>query len=364
MKQLFNSVLLLVILAGVVACSSLNSDQKIDYRTSEITPTLEVPPDLVSRSSNRNLTLPGSKIGLPGNSGRYVETGNLNIDARTLPQFENIKINGEGDLYWLEVPDKAEKVYPVIRNFWLEQGFTLEMDEPAIGIMETNWLSLKSGSDSFLASFFESMAAAERKDQYKTRFERSTDNLGTRIYIAHNGQELVIDDANLPKSTVKFGRSQGWNFTPSDSFKEYEMLSRLMIFMGMQDSAVKAELEKIGLFAARAGIEYDKENEETFLQVKQGFQQTWNRLIHQMDRLSIPFIKQNKKDNEGSISIKSSALVDRIDQPAELSDNITLSLNGGSNSDNTRIDVLDDSGSLDQSDNAKKVMQFFQQQLK
>lgn len=62
-----------------LACSS-SSDEGINYRDSVITPTLEIPPDLISSESNKNLTLPGSKVGTKENTGRFVETGNLNKD--------------------------------------------------------------------------------------------------------------------------------------------------------------------------------------------------------------------------------------------------------------------------------------------
>ena len=62
-----------------LACSS-NSDSGINYDESVITPTLEIPPDLISVKSDKNLELPGSKVGTQENTGRFVETGNLNTE--------------------------------------------------------------------------------------------------------------------------------------------------------------------------------------------------------------------------------------------------------------------------------------------
>lgn len=68
--------------ATQIACSS-SSDEGINYRDSVIAPTLEIPPDLISAESNKNLKLPGSKVGTKENTGRFVETGNLNKDDDT-----------------------------------------------------------------------------------------------------------------------------------------------------------------------------------------------------------------------------------------------------------------------------------------
>ena len=361
MRQQFLSFLTVAAVLSLSACGSFLKSEEIDYRHSVITPTLEVPPDLISRSADQNLDLPGSHIGKPENSGRFVETGNLNIESRTLPVFNNLSLQGQGDMHWLVVPDVAEKVFPLIRNYWSEQGFILTVDEPAVGIMETNWLESKTATESFMASLFESFSGADSKDQYKTRLERSDDNLETRVYVSHRGQELVIEEEAGRRSFTNFERSSGWQMAPSDPDKEYEMLARMMISLGMQDEGVKAELEKIGLFAARAVIEYDDEDEETYLLVKQGFEQTWNRLVHQLDRIAVPVTVQDKNDNDGKLMLEKSGL-------EELAENevagLTLELEGLTARASTRIDVLDSKGSIDKSERGKKVLQFLLQNLK
>ncbi|MCP5051704.1 MAG: outer membrane protein assembly factor BamC, partial [bacterium] len=187
-------IVFLFVTLSTVACSSTNSTGEINYRTSEVTPTLEAPPDLIGTSTGRNLDIPGSVVGKEENIGRFTETGYIGLERKVLPVFANMSIQGQGDLYWLAVSMPAEELYPLIREYWAEQGFLLTVDEPSIGVMETEWLGLKSGSDSFISSFIASMQGAESKDQYLTRLERSEDNNSTRVYLAHRGQELIISD--------------------------------------------------------------------------------------------------------------------------------------------------------------------------
>lgn len=61
---------------------STTPDCGINYQDSVITPTLEIPPDLISRSTDKNLALPGSKVGTENNTGRFVETGDLNKEEK------------------------------------------------------------------------------------------------------------------------------------------------------------------------------------------------------------------------------------------------------------------------------------------
>lgn len=354
----------LIIVLSLAACSSTKDEKLLNYRTSEITPTLEVPPDLTQVSGQSNLNIPGSKVGLPENSGRYVETGNLNVEVRTLPKVEGLSIEGHGDSHWLKVADRAEVIYPQIRTFWAEQGFTLLKDEPAVGVMQTEWLSAKSGSSSFISSILESMKGAEFKDQYQTRIERADDN-SSLVFLAHRGQELFISDSES-KSIVYSERSSGWQMVPSDPTKEYEMLSRLMLFLGMQDDQVKQEMEKIGLFAPLTRIEFNEADEVTYLVVAQSFEQTWNRLQLQLDRLSIPVIERDKSSSDGQIKVLTADLLAFTDavKDEESAGNIFVALEGGANSSQTRIDVKNESGAVLKSEQSRNILQFLQVQLK
>jgi outer membrane protein assembly factor BamC len=348
----------------LAACSS--TDEKIlNYRTSEITPTLEIPPDLTQVSAESNLNIPGSKVGLPENRGRYVETGNLNVEVRTLPKVEGLSIEGHGDSHWLKVSDKAEAVYPLLRTFWAEQGFTLMKDEPAVGVMETEWLSAKSGSaGSFISSLLESMKGAEFKDQYQTRIERADDG-NSLVFLAHRGQELFIQD-QTKKTFNQTGRGSGWQMVPSDPTKEYEMLSRLMLFLGMQDDQVKQEMEKIGLFTPLTRIEFNEADGLTYLVVAQSFEQSWNRLQLQLDRLNIPVLERDKGASDGQIKV---SVADLLPADSKVKDDksdekVFLVLESGSSASQTRLDVKSESGTILKSGQSRDVLQLLQGLLK
>jgi len=346
--------LVFLIVSVVLSACASNSEQKLSYRSSEITPTLEIPPDLTRLNADDNLDLPGSSVGRPENTGRYVETGSLNVEVRTLPRIEGLRIDGQGDMHWLVVPQTAERLYPLMRTFWAEQGFRLAKDEPAVGIMQTEWLNLRSGSDSFWGSLLSSLAAAESRDQYRTRLERAADGAETHVYLAHRGQELVIDDAD---DTTRFSAGrQGWQMVDADPAKEYEMLSRMMLFLGLQQEQVQIEMQKIGLFASRARIQHDEEDDKTFLLVSQGFQQTWNRLIHQLDRRSIEKVSTTREDNSGSIGVNAADLM-AGSQDSAANDIVLVTLVGSRNANQTQLDIRDQQGLLVQTDASRAVLQ-------
>ncbi len=361
MKRLSAVSVAALLLLTQLACSSGGSDQ-IDYRGSQVTPTLEVPPDLIARSTDNNLALPGSDLGTPARTGRFVETGAMELELRTLPRIEGIRIQGQGDWYWLEVNSPPHEVYQQLRAFWAEQGFRLKVDEPAVGVMETEWLSMKPNVESFFGSILASVRASDYKDMYKTRLQRGPQTEMAMVTIAHRGLEYMLEGENELRSDEGFGK--GWEMTPADPGKEYEMLARLMIFLGMQQPEVKLELEKIGLFAARARLAfYDEEDVEsnTYLLVNQGFEQTWNRFILQMDRLDIGLNELDKDDDEASLVVAARDVLPSFDDEQEM---LNLHLEGSRSSNTTLIEVLNENGSVNTSSEARQLLQFLLQQLK
>lgn len=336
------------------ACSSTPSDE-LDYQGSEITPTLEMPPNIIRRESQRNLKLPGTAIGEQANVGRFVETGSLKIGQQHLPNLAGMELMGQGDMVWLEVPSSVDEVYPLMRDFWRSEGYELAMDEPLMGIMKTSWMSGKAGATGFFSRMLESMRNSEFKDQYTTRINRDLDGNGSQVFIAHRGQELVLEG---DEQVIAGNRNSGWNFTPADPAKEAEMLSRLMVFLGMQDEAARAQLARIGSFAPRAELVRGnpEEDEASYVEVSQSFEQTWNRLRHQLDRFGV-LVKQAKRDDlEGELLLDTASFFSEEKPVGVERSTLQLNLEGQQNADLTRIELIDEKGSTDRSEESVRIL--------
>ena len=357
-RPLFASTLSLLIV--LTACSSTPDEP--DYKNSVVTPTLEMPPNIIRAESNKNLTLPGSNIGEPANSGRYVQTGDQRATARVLPSLGDIRINGEGDLHWLSVPSAAEVVFPLVRDFWIGEGLTLEVEEPITGMFRTTWSASKAASESsFFSRLLESMRASDSKHQYTTRLLRSADKSATHIFIAHRQQERVVQEEG--GSFVDNDR-QGWQMAPADPAREFEMLSRMMVFLGLQKEQADAELAKIGTFVSRAklvrGTSTELDDTAPYIEVSKNFEQTWNRLNHQLTRRDIAIIDSSRAElaDEGRLVVDTGVFYRALAKAAVTQrSQLVFVLEGDSGADFTRIDIEDDSGSVDKTDEAYRILQ-------
>lgn len=280
----------------LVACST---DSDIKYLDGRTTANLEIPPDLTSVNLNEKFEIP-SNI-----SSGIAETVNK---VPVLAQVEDIRLAGSEDFYWLEIDGKVDSLYQTIKSFWASEGFELEIDEPVIGIMQTQWIRKEEGPGNrdkgFFASLFPGNDLSASQDQFRTRVASESNADVTRVYISHRGTEYKhrvqtkqTEDETLAK----------WRFRDPEPELEIEMLSRLMIYLGLQQAEVDQQVSGVKLFAPRASIHTDNSKNETYMLVNSVKERAWNRLLHELDRLDFEVVSAEPYtgfSGKGVISVK------------------------------------------------------------
>ena len=279
-------MLLFVSAIVLAACGGGSAD--LEYLDSRAKPNLEIPPDLTLVKFDSGFELPAIFSGDGTGSGNGIPI---------LVSVESIKLKGHSDFYWLSIDEPAENLYRLVKEFWASEGFTLAMDEPVIGIMKTNWIFNKEGvkDKSFFAKLFTGDETSQIQDQFKTRIARDGGTATSQIYISHRGTQKAprlsspqdnYDQFNLADYEV----GDEWNIRVSEPELEVEMLSRLMLYLGLRQLEVDQQLANIKLFAPRASIHTDYAKDETYILVKDEIRRTWNRTLHQLERLNFEVI--------------------------------------------------------------------------
>ena len=129
----------------------------------------------------------------------------------------------------------AQDAWNTLRKFWIDTGFVLAIEEPTLGIMETDWAENRADMPSdFLQNTIGKIAdvfmATYKRDKFRTRLEVGTEPGTVDIYVTHRGAEQVpttyID--NKPGAPAGFV----WAVMPPNPGLEAEMLGRVMVRFG------------------------------------------------------------------------------------------------------------------------------------
>jgi outer membrane protein assembly factor BamC len=303
------AVSLLLLAALLVACSS-DTDRR--YLDVSLDSNLELPPDLSKLEAESEFELP---VGFSGPEPTAKD------EVPVLARVESLRLEGSGDLYWLSVEEPVDNLYQLIKNFWLSEGYRLMLDEPVIGIMQTEWVLTEQGANDEGASWFENVFASDdltaSQDQYRTRIELDQTGNASRIYIAHRGTEYiyVVEGGGNKQQQADTGDNE-WRFRQPEPELEVEMLSRLMIFLGLQKAEVEQQVANARLFSPRASKHIDTSEQSPFLIVKDPYQIAWNRVYHQLERMNFEIAAVDRKNllGEGAITINAQVTEGKEDQ--------------------------------------------------
>jgi outer membrane protein assembly factor BamC len=356
---------LLLIVALLVACET-GLDRR--YLDTSLGKPLEMPPDLSSVDSASNFDLPDGFKGEDSAAGDKVPV---------LAKVDSVQLNGSGDLYWLSVDESVTDLYQQIKNFWAFEGYGLVIDEPVIGIMQTEWVYKEEGASHKNLPWWESLFAtadlSASQDQFRTRIERDESGKGARVYITHRGTEYVYEfDLGDKNST---GSNNKWGFRASEPELEVEMLSRLMIYLGLKQEQVDDQLAKVRMFQPRAFLNVDSKEKSPYLTLLDPYHIAWNRVYQVLLRLNFDIelaeFKSGLIGQEGAFIVKSEVVeapeekgfFSFLGQAESKNRKFILVLNAEDH-ETTRMVLEDDKGNFDTTPEGSEFISLLYEQLR
>lgn len=263
-------------LALLGGCSSLMDGDKVNYKTeggTKVVP-LDIPPDLTQLNRDTRYAVPGGPVTASGMAVRPAPT----VAATAAKQVNDVRIERDGKQRWLVVNRSADVVWPIVQEFWKENGFEYTIQQQQIGLLETEWAENRAKIPQdfvrrTLGKVLDGLYSSGERDKFRTRIERNSTG-GVDIFVTHRGMSEEYKDASKT-STI-------WTPRPSDPELEAEFLSRLMVKLG-----VSAEQAKVGIRpqeAAASKTTLVTKGDATLLSIPDSFDVAWRRVGLALDR--------------------------------------------------------------------------------
>ncbi|MDZ7751232.1 MAG: outer membrane protein assembly factor BamC [Gammaproteobacteria bacterium] len=358
------ALLLLSACDSVPKLGGVVKDKSAEYKSSRSEPRLEVPPDLSSSTIRDSMVVPNAGATFSEFSD---EQGRPGAGDEVLVVPEGVEVARDGDKRWLVLEGPPANYWNRVRDFWLEQGLLIQMDNPAIGIMETDWAENRADIPSdfirnTIGKVFDSLYSAATRDKFRTRFERGSEPNTTEVYITHRGAEEKVQ-----------GDSTLWQPRPSDPELEAEMLHRLVVFLGVNEQRADRMIAQTREREPRASLERRGDG-DVALVVKDRFSRAWRRTGLALDRVG--FTVQDRDRSRGLYFVR------YVDPLATGSDDVSLlsKLNFWSDDEDDRkveylislqeqeattdVIILDKEGQVERSETANRILSLLHEQLR
>jgi outer membrane protein assembly factor BamC len=371
---------LMASLTGCGMISSVVGNDKVDYKSAKKASTLDVPPDLTQLQKDNRYSLPDSNNGVATASGYSARTGigagpaaaaGTPAAGTVVPMtVADIKVERDGNQRWLVVKRTPEQLWPQLKQFWEDSGFTLAQENPTAGIMETEWNENRAKiPQDFIrqtvGKVFDSLYSSGERDKFRTRVERRADG-SSEIYVSHRGAQEVVTGAQK-ESTM-------WTPRPNDPGLEAEFLARLMTKLGNGADAepAKAAIENAIVQPQHASLV--GAGAERAVQVDEGFDRAWRRVGLALDRAGftvedrdrtqgmyfVRYVDQDAGETKGFFSKLFSWGSSEADKEAQ---RYRISVKAGAGNSST-VTVLNNAGKPETGPVAEKILTLLHEQLK
>jgi outer membrane protein assembly factor BamC len=376
MKRALRALVVALAAPALVAGCGLGemiSGSPVEYKSAGKLPPLEVPPDLTRPGRDDRYAVPDVSPGGTATFSAYnAERGGGPRATEVLPTAAGVRIEREGNTRFLVVNEPPDKIWPVVKEFWQENGFLLKIDMADAGVMETDWAENRARIPqdplrNVLGKLLDQAYSTGERDKFRTRLER-TPSGGTEIFISHRGMvEQVVNSSRGMEGTV-------WEPRPADPELEAEFLRRMMVKLGVEDARAKAMVAPDGKRQERAQLVKGADG-ASLLRVDDPFDRAWRRVGVALDRVGftvedrdrakgVYFVryadpKAEMKKDTGLLSKLAFWRSDDTAKPAEQYQVVVNTAAGAS-----QVSILGKDGGPDKTGASQKILGLLYDQLK
>ncbi len=367
---------------GSSAISSAIPDQRLVYKKQrEAGENLEIPPDLTAGTYNDALDIPdmgGAPTMFSEYEGGRAQRQRVASSGEVLPAVSNIELKRRGSDRWIEAQASPQTVWPKAVSFWREQGILLVEQDPAVGLMRTDWLDnraeiRKDFVTRMVSKVMEGVYSTSTRDQYSLRIEEGVKGGTTDIHITHRGMS-----ERLVTNAIGDGSRTIWEPSGSDTEKEAEMLRRLMVYLGASRQSATTGVASTGGAAAAPAAQRSRlvtEGGTQVILISEEYRSAWRRTGLALDRAG--FAVEDRDQTQGLYYVryagrpgspdgKKPGLMSRMAfwRKDDLDTVKKYQIKVAGNETETRVSVLDEQGNPESTTNGGRILTLMQEQMR
>ncbi len=260
----------------------------------------------------------------------------------------------------------AEQVYPEVVEFWGNEGFTIHIQDPQAGLIETDWAEnraklpqgLIQGAFSFI---FEQVADSGERERFRTRLERV--NGKTEVYISH---QKMVETGTIDNTGWK------WIEGKEDPSLNAAMLARLMVFLGTDMEEARRKLQQAEEVNLTPVVDQAAPGTAQ-LTINESFDRAWRRVGVAIDSAGFYVDDRDRSAGEYYIRYLDTDTGEKIEQPGFFgrlfgskgtAEAAQYRINVRGEGSDSVVRVLTADGQLDNSDTAKRIITVLAEEMR
>lgn len=343
-------------------CSTLSQmtggEEAVDYKSTVAGDPLSIPPDLTQANRDARYRAPEGTATYSEYAQNAQAQQNAGDSDRILPQASGVTVMRDGDIRWLAINQPAETVYPKILEFWGEQGFTINSQDPRAGLMETDWAENRAKIPegwirSALGSILDSVFDSGERERFRTRVERV--NGQTEVYISHK---------KMVETPTQDGTAFKWVFAEEDPGLNAAMLARLVVFLGSNVQNAHDMVAKAEQTTTQAQIMQVSEAQAS-IALGEPFDRAWRRVGVAIDSAGFAVEDRDRStgdyfirylDSDTGEKIEQQNIIGRLFGSKNTAEATPFRIHVAEQGSTSVVTVLDQNGQTQDTDTAKRII--------
>ena len=313
MRKILTPLAILFAIIVIQACS--NQAERV-YDESSYGLPLEVPPDLTKPvyqqedlsfiQDKKAEAMAGSNVNSNVSSDAGCNCNSSSSQLQPLPEQKNLVLHKDGSQQWLVLQGDPRNIWPWVRNFWVNNGFKISLEDPLIGFIETDWkqqiniLPLEKsvdgkdlvvvGQDVVSKDSDEKIYAVPQLEKYRVRLEKGEAPGTTELFLTHRGVELVAQDKLIV-----------WKLKKTDPELEVQMIKQMLVYFSNEQQTLGSSLASRNQVLNIATM-ITNEKKQATLKVDIEFIRLWRRVGLVLDRMD--YIIESSDRSVGSYHLR------------------------------------------------------------
>jgi outer membrane protein assembly factor BamC len=357
-------------LVALSGCDTLNdwlAPDRVNYKTAETAPNLAVPSDLSTADISQRYAAPPALNTLGGTAARTpTAAGNLTLGVPNTQDPLGMHVESDGDRRWLVIDGRTpDQVWPQLKEFWTDNGFTIKTDSPQTGIMSTDWAENRANipNDWFrnsVGKLFDFAYSSGTRDMFRTQVDRTVDG-STYLSVTHSAMEEVL--------TGQDKTSSRWETRPRNPALEAAILQKMMQKFGLTEDQAKQLVANARPAGAKVAVE--QSGGASTLDLAEPFDRAWLRVGLALDRTNFTVDNRDREKgiyyvhySDSMADLKKDGLFGKFFSSNTPKPTRQFLVNVKPKADKlTQVNVVDSSGQPDSSSDAQRIVSLLHAQL-
>lgn len=258
-----------------VSCSYLPKmdnilpDKRTEYKKSESLPDLEVPPDLTAEAINDSMSIPNEGASL----SRYQQQRRDAAAQAAAPA-----VAAAADEHWVAVRGNNGNIWPRLRSYMSEQGYSMELDDAELGVLETAW------SDPYIEDGF------SYRDKFKVFSEPGAEANVTVLFISNQRQVLA----------KRQDGTDSWSDKEKSSVAEKKLAGDLNLFFNGSREAVastgagESRAQQAEAATGKKAMVESTPDGKDYLAIPEEFTRAWRHTEIALERAGLPIAARDQ----------------------------------------------------------------------